>query len=204
MRTNTVDRSKWQPGTWDDEPDELHFEAHGYPCLLWRFNGHWCGYVGIPAVHPLFGVGTGEESSALKAALARRLERPIGTLSPLAAFCACAEGGPKAEPGIALEAHGGITYAHSTAPMHTEADLPSNRWWFGFDCGHYGDAKPGEDLFGYFEQGVYRTADYAKAETEGLARQLREIDEECAVLDPRDPYDQGEPGQGDHHSKGAV
>lgn len=39
------------------EPDEERFEAHGLACHILRHRvlGHLCGYVGLPAGHPLHG-----------------------------------------------------------------------------------------------------------------------------------------------------
>lgn len=47
-------------GPWLDEPDELEWLTAGLPCVAVRnlIMGHWCGYVGIPPSHPLYGKGT--------------------------------------------------------------------------------------------------------------------------------------------------
>lgn len=51
-------REGWDKGPWDDEPDRLEFTSHGFPCILHRgFLGNWCGYVGLPPGHKLYGVG---------------------------------------------------------------------------------------------------------------------------------------------------
>lgn len=44
---------------WKDEPDSKDFNAHGFRCALRRGPkslGHWCGYVGIPETHRVFGL----------------------------------------------------------------------------------------------------------------------------------------------------
>jgi len=43
-------------GPWLDEPDRLEFKYAGFDCLMQR-NGFlaWCGYVGLPDSHPLYG-----------------------------------------------------------------------------------------------------------------------------------------------------
>jgi hypothetical protein len=57
----TIDRAalKWPSGPWDGEPDKMQWqdEVTGLPCLAKRhpISGHWCGYVGVPPSHPLFG-----------------------------------------------------------------------------------------------------------------------------------------------------
>jgi hypothetical protein len=65
--------------------------------------------------------------------------------------------------------HGGITYwgggSNSSYP------IPSNLWWFGFDCDHAGDARidKDDDLLLY---GIVRDLDYVVAECEKLAEQI--------------------------------
>ena len=46
-------------GPWDDEPDHVEFEAHGFPCVIRRHVsfGTLCGYVGVREDHPLFAQG---------------------------------------------------------------------------------------------------------------------------------------------------
>lgn len=44
-----VDRSEWNRGPWDDEPDEVLWidDNTGLPCMMMRNHaGAWCGYVG--------------------------------------------------------------------------------------------------------------------------------------------------------------
>jgi hypothetical protein len=55
--TVPVPKSEWGPGDWQNEPDRVDFVHAGLACLLLRhFNhGYWCGYVGIPPEHPLYG-----------------------------------------------------------------------------------------------------------------------------------------------------
>ncbi len=52
-----VDKSTWARGPWDDEPDRVDFIAEGFACLALRHpdHGHFCGYVGVPREHPLYG-----------------------------------------------------------------------------------------------------------------------------------------------------
>jgi hypothetical protein len=51
-----VDKSTWGAGAWQDEPDRVDFVAWGFAALALRHpaHGHWCGYVGVPAGHPLY------------------------------------------------------------------------------------------------------------------------------------------------------
>ena len=44
-------------GPWDNEPDKVQWQdlTTGYHCLIRRCSmGHLCGYVAVPASHPLF------------------------------------------------------------------------------------------------------------------------------------------------------
>ena len=91
---------------------------------------------------------------------------------------------------LSLSVHGGLTYSehcqgeicHVPAPGE-----PGDVWWFGFDCGHGYDAKPGiqalfaqaaaldpdplfEELLARTE--TYRTIEYVRAQVEALAAQL--------------------------------
>lgn len=52
-----IDKSTWGPGPWQDEPERVDFTHAGMSCLALRHseNGHWCGYVGVPREHPLYG-----------------------------------------------------------------------------------------------------------------------------------------------------
>ena len=52
-----VDKSDWGPGEWQDEPDRVDFVAFGFACFALRHaqHGHWCGYVGVPREHALYG-----------------------------------------------------------------------------------------------------------------------------------------------------
>lgn len=58
---NTVDKSDWQTGPWQQEPDKKQWldEATGLPCLIVRHPemGHLCGYVGVSKGHPWFEKG---------------------------------------------------------------------------------------------------------------------------------------------------
>lgn len=56
-----LDKSQWPRGKWDGEPDKAQWidTATSLDCLAVRqpHSGHWCGYVGVPPGHPLFGSG---------------------------------------------------------------------------------------------------------------------------------------------------
>jgi hypothetical protein len=51
-----IDRTGWDPGPWDSEPDRVDWESYGLPCLMIRNSlGNWCGYVGVAEGHKYFG-----------------------------------------------------------------------------------------------------------------------------------------------------
>lgn len=52
-----VDRTGWEPGPWDTEPDSFVFEYKGFRGVLLRHHewGSWNGYVGVPEGHPFYG-----------------------------------------------------------------------------------------------------------------------------------------------------
>ena len=51
-----IDRTGWEPGPWDNEPDRTDWEHAGLPCFALRNDlGSWCGYTGVPPGHPLYG-----------------------------------------------------------------------------------------------------------------------------------------------------
>jgi len=62
----TIDRAAlgWPAGEWDGEPDKVQWQDDktGLACLAKRHGrqGHWCGYVGVPPTHRLFGKGYSE------------------------------------------------------------------------------------------------------------------------------------------------
>lgn len=156
-------RSLWPPGPWDDEPMEridLTTQA-GYAGLLHRGPmGAWCGYVGVPEGHPLYGKQYSEcllgcPPDAPKCP--RIDDPPQGEGQLLASLEKSAldlrrwleeRGGkswscyPHPTPGALLRVHGGITYADS---CHGRICHPGEArvWWFGFDTAHAWDDIPG-------------------------------------------------------------
>lgn len=172
----------WPNGAWSTEPDDSEWmTAAGLRAYALRHPsfGHWCGYVEVPKDHPLFGVGIGEESPALAAALERRKEQPIGEHPSFAVMLAAVfGGGVKPSPAIVFSVHGGITFAD--AAYWTGGD--PNSWWFGFDCGHCDDVSPGMLKYGLAMLGEdamrgqeYRELAYVFAECERLAEQLAQV-----------------------------
>jgi hypothetical protein len=144
-----VDRSAWQRGEWDEEPDLLRWDCCGYPCALVRnAMGAWCGYVGLPPDHP----DHGDEQSSLEMDLS-------------------------AHGGVTYAGDPTIGIVAACALREHEVGLPS-MYWVGFDCAHGGiDAFPMEPEFLRDRQDpdcYYKTIAWTKAETERLAHQFRE------------------------------
>ena len=77
-------------------------------------------------------------------------------------------------PEVVFDVHGSLTYA-AEDDAYPVAD--SGLWWFGYDCGHSGDApEPGSLMAKYrvSSDAVLRTLDYCVAECESLAQQIVE------------------------------
>jgi hypothetical protein len=75
-----IDRSNWRPGPWDGEPNRMDWRHAGLPCFALRNRlGVWCGYVGVPRGHALFGLTYDEVDVRVHGGLtyASRCEAPI-------------------------------------------------------------------------------------------------------------------------------
>ena len=130
--------------------------------------GHRCGYVGVPVGHPLHGVGYDSDTPALAPIDLETAE--IGKRSLLGVLCAKDK---LRSPEMAFDVHGGLTYAgNGEGKYPVESDL----WWFGYDCGHAGDAPaPGSTMYryGYRDSSeVHRSLNYCERECESLAKQI--------------------------------
>jgi hypothetical protein len=97
--------------------------------------GHRCGYVGVPAGHPMFG---------------------------------------KHYDDVEVAVHGGLTYSEEDEGL----------WCFGYDCGHWDDAKDPEIMSDEMKKrfnrwtdtgGTIKTLEFCVAECEALAKQLEEM-----------------------------
>ncbi len=138
---------------------EKAWEHAGFRCvvLAHRDIGFRCGYVGVPVVHPLYGVNYGAAGEC---------------------------NGAPSTPEAMFEVHGGLTYSNGSGDYPAKAE---GLWWFGFDCGHAEDAPDPAISKGPYknnicrifmerlECGEIRTLDYVIAECESLAKQLRVV-----------------------------
>lgn len=59
-----IDKNEWGQGDWLNEPDKVQCMKEGYHCLVVRaLHGALCGYIGVTASHPCFGLdGEGIDS----------------------------------------------------------------------------------------------------------------------------------------------
>jgi hypothetical protein len=150
-----VDRSGWDRGPWDGEPDKVQWQDRrtGMPCLAVRNKmGNWCGYVGVTQDHPFFGLGYDDEKV------------DVQVHGGLTFSDSCSENDK--EHGI----------CHRPDPGE-----PDHVWWLGFDCGHAFDLSPRlvattlkkcGTWLGHFPADVYRDLRYVKRECGRLAKQL--------------------------------
>lgn len=149
----TVDKSSWERGPWDGEPDKMQWqdEATKLPCLIVRGpSGALCGYVGVPNGHRFYGLSYSEPDVQVHCGLT-----------------------------FASKCHdGGEAEAICHAPAPGESD---DVWWLGFDCAHGGDVTPASDsrlpkhLRDHSWNGrpnEYRDVAFVRAEVASLATQL--------------------------------
>jgi hypothetical protein len=176
---------------WLTEPDRADFEAEGFACAIRRSSFRVLnGYVGVGQDHPWFGL---PRNAIVKLPPSwwerRRFDQGIGPIDAI--IHALAGRGDPATSGceisMALEVHGGISYADDHAPF----EPPDGRWWFGFDCGHAGDYLPTmplpdriveampEHVRAFLRKGmasgVYRDIGYVTAECQALAQELAAV-----------------------------
>lgn len=155
---------------WENEPQKGDFKAHGLKCAIRRNgSGAWCGYVGVDKSHPWF-----EKDYSHTIKVSKEVsERPINVdkIGVINLFCA-AGNADAIKDGyldivLAIDVHGGLTYAANGGHIEDDSDL----WWFGFDCSHSGDLSPKYHKE-YDNDDIYRDYEYVKIECENLAKQL--------------------------------
>lgn len=77
--------------------------------------------------------------------------------------------------GCGVNVHGGITYSQHCrgSVCHVRTEGEPERFWYGFDCNHSGDAQPKRPDF--FIYGSYKTLRYVRMECRRLAAQLASV-----------------------------
>lgn len=130
----------------------------GYAHKQW-----WCGYVGVPKDHPLYGV---KYNSPCPGVTWESLENTrVASRGVFSIVCGvlnmAQEKGPDVD--FVFDVHGSITWSdrHINVGRTPEDGL----WWFGFDCNHVGDTVYVQDKAYVIEQ------------CESLARQLAKFAE---------------------------
>lgn len=87
-----------------------------------------------------------------------------------------------ASPEFVFDVHGSLTFSGDGRGQYP---VPSDLWWFGYDCGHAGDGKAPEYLqemrerypdspIMWTDDGEFRSVEYCMDECESLARQIAE------------------------------
>ncbi len=156
---------------------EKTWENYGYSCVVIMSSmGYRCGYVGIKKDHPLYKFRYDEEYNALK-----KLHEEIKDHKyDFAKYGIIQHLSGKTRPISILQVHGGITYSEGDS----EYPVPNDGiWWFGYDCGHGGDAKDLSVVPERVKQielkypcgGILRSLDYCIQECNELAKQLNFI-----------------------------
>lgn len=133
-------------------------------------ESHRCGYVGVPVSHVLYGINYGQEVDFLNVGGAL-----VGKKSPLLAITAsvgAADGVIRKSPDVAIDVHGGLTYAGGNEEYPAESN---NLWWFGFDCAHAGDGTMVLESHNIFD-GPVGSLDFVIDECESMAEQFLNID----------------------------
>lgn len=143
--------------------------------------GHRCGYVGVEEGHPLYNLDyTAPTPDSLQKYVEKVKNSPIGKRGIIDIFCSA--GDETLRVGLLFDVHGGITYSDGgNYPVKSNPQL----WWFGYDCGHSGDAKDRnlmskkyleiELKYELYNDGVVRDLAYCTQECENLADQLMEV-----------------------------
>lgn len=159
---------QFSPGPWTGEEDfESKRDAEtGYLYEIRRnpWSGILCGYVALPENHPLYENHYNEPAKCLEEALEARMNQPLGETPGLSLMLGALLNVVEASPGIVFDVHGGITFSGRFR------DSPE--YFYGFDCGHYGDLRPRDLDWG----GVYRDFNYVRSECLKLARQLKAVE----------------------------
>jgi len=137
-----------------------------------------CGYVAVSPTNPLFGKDYHEQIPEITQEIINN--RKAGKNSFITLFCAGVgadeEGKVRRSLDLYVNCHGGLTYA---GDKNGKYPVAAESWWFGFDCGHAGDAQiepARKSEYGRFpHEGIARDLPYCEAECESIAQQLFEL-----------------------------
>src|SRR5262245_43843719 len=106
-------------------------DTTGYPCLARKMRwGSWCGYVGVPETHPLYGLPYNARIKPPPGWNNRlRSLQGIGVIDLLVAAMSGNDPNENMQICLLLECHGGVTFSDFR-------DEEREHFWFGFDCAH--------------------------------------------------------------------
>lgn len=154
--TGIQDRSKWNAGPWDQEPEDFVVFFHvDVPCVLARNHmGAWCGYAGVNQPHWLYGK---EDSELYEYGINPWVHGGITWNNSL----------PGAEHLLEKDLQLQLEISAAVTKKDISRIDPDATWFFGFDCSHGGDLNPHGIMESY---GDYRTLAYAYLNTVRLAR----------------------------------
>lgn len=133
--------------------------------VLFVNNSHRCGYVQLPHNHFLNGINYSESTPLLEKAYNKAIEGTLGKRGPILILLASGDK-LRMTPNMVFDVHGGITYSDG----FSSRPVPSDNWWYGFDCAHLGDRTK------YNDDGEFRSVEYVAAECESLAKQIKDLD----------------------------
>ena len=57
---NLIDKSKWLPGRWTDEPDLVTWHSYYASIIVRNEAGHFQGFISLPKNHPVKGMDIGD------------------------------------------------------------------------------------------------------------------------------------------------
>lgn len=157
------------------EKDWIH---NGLRCVvIAKDTGNRCGYVGISENNSMYGLQYSDEIDIDEDTKKELMESSCDKMSPFQLLCTDLDN-------IRVEyffyIHGGLTY--SSSYFRSSYPVQSDLWWFGYDCGHYNDAKDFEimsdkhkeieRMYSFDSGGEIRTLEYCVNECELLADML--------------------------------
>jgi len=158
---------------------ESLFWHRGYKCVtIFTDMGHRCGYVAVGPEHPLFGIPYNQNLQS-KELLQELQHSSIGKRGIIDVFC---WNGEETRLSLLVNVHGGLTYSSSTPTGRYPMLHINEEWYFGFDCGHYMDAKESHLVEKYFSKDRADILRKYFSFNDGFVRSLEYVKEECISL----------------------
>jgi hypothetical protein len=124
---------------------------------------HRCGYVAVESTSKLFGASYHDQIPEITKDMADNTT--LGNKPAILLLCASAgaddDNSVRRSLDIVINVHRCLTYSSESVGSSYPVKTSEPAWWFGYDCGHYGDNEPGG-----------QSLEYCIAECESLATQL--------------------------------